>query len=96
MHSRNVSNDLLPVTKGCLDMHTSTAQKYQFEQTFADHSHTASVRAVACRNDLLASGGADEIVKLYNMRRRTEAGQLMDHQGEWRTRCFAYLFEFQL
>ncbi|XP_043229026.1 p21-activated protein kinase-interacting protein 1-like isoform X2 [Amphibalanus amphitrite] len=53
----------------------------QFEQTFADHSHTASVRAVACRGDLLASGGADEIVKLYDMRRRVESGQLMDHQG---------------
>ncbi|XP_037085435.1 p21-activated protein kinase-interacting protein 1-like isoform X2 [Pollicipes pollicipes] len=54
---------------------------HQFEQTFADHSHTASVRAVACGGDLLASGGADEIVKLYSMRRRTEMGQLMEHQG---------------
>jgi len=53
----------------------------QFEQSFADHSHTASVRSVACHGDVLASGGADEIVKLYNMRRRTEMGQLMDHQG---------------
>ena len=40
------------------------------------------MRAVACRGDLLASGGADEIVKLYDLRRRVESGQLMDHQGK--------------
>lgn len=51
-------------------------------QSFANHSHQASVRSVAAGGKYLASGGADESIILYDMVARKEAGLLMHHRGK--------------
>lgn len=51
------------------------------DQTFATHSHLASIRSVASNKHYLASAGADEVVCLYDMRYRTESGKLVHHNG---------------
>ncbi|XP_011686626.1 PREDICTED: p21-activated protein kinase-interacting protein 1-like [Wasmannia auropunctata] len=53
--------------------------EYKLEQSFATHSHLASVRSVASSKHYLASAGADEAVCLYDMRCRRESGRLMLH-----------------
>ncbi|XP_043469063.1 p21-activated protein kinase-interacting protein 1-like [Leptopilina heterotoma] len=53
--------------------------EYKLEQTFATHSHLASIRSVASNRHYLASAGADEVVCLYDMRYRTENGKLIHH-----------------
>ncbi|EEB12590.1 pak inhibitor skb15, putative [Pediculus humanus corporis] len=44
-----------------------SGKKFNFFQTFASHSHQASLRCVAANKNLMASSGADEYVYLYNM-----------------------------
>lgn len=41
--------------------------KYKFFQTFATHSHQASVRCAAANEKLMASSGADEYINIYDM-----------------------------
>ncbi|XP_046660560.1 p21-activated protein kinase-interacting protein 1-like [Homalodisca vitripennis] len=55
--------------------------KGELTQTFATHSHRASVRAVASCGKLVVSGGADETINIYNMFTRKESGMLMEHNG---------------
>ena len=62
------------------------------EQTFATHSHLASIRSVASNKHYLASGGADEAVCLYDMRYRTENGKLVHHNGNNKKYLFLDLF----
>ncbi|KAL1129391.1 hypothetical protein AAG570_013918 [Ranatra chinensis] len=56
-------------------------QEYKFVQSIAEHSHKSSVRAVTMHNHLLASGGADETIHLYDLVSRKETGVLMQHSG---------------
>lgn len=52
------------------------------EATFSDHSHTGSIRAVAINEDgFLASGSSDETIRLFNLKKNTEVGCLMQHEG---------------
>ena len=51
-------------------------------QSFADHSHQASVRSVCAGGKYLASGSADETITLYDMKNRKESGKLVQHNGE--------------
>lgn len=48
----------------------------KFEASFADHSHAGSVRSIAAADKYLISSGADETVKIFNLRNRTEHGTL--------------------
>ncbi|XP_065211924.1 p21-activated protein kinase-interacting protein 1-like [Planococcus citri] len=50
-------------------------------QSFATRSHQGSVRCVSCTSTLAASGGSDEVIQLYNMVTRKEAGTIMQHEG---------------
>lgn len=50
-------------------------------QSFASHSHTSSVRSVAHEKHLLASGGADDRIVIYNLKTRTELYTLDHHNG---------------
>lgn len=52
------------------------------EQSFATHSHLASIRSVASNKHYLASAAADDTVCLYDMRTRTENGKLCHHNGK--------------
>ena len=51
-------------------------------QIFADHSHNGSVRKVAVGGRMLASGAADEMIRVFNLKNRTEVGIIMEHQGK--------------
>ena len=54
---------------------------------FAYTPHQGSVRALAMPNQggkagqLLVSGGVDEHIRMYDLRRRAEAGELLYHKG---------------
>ncbi|XP_023703551.1 p21-activated protein kinase-interacting protein 1-like [Cryptotermes secundus] len=50
-------------------------------QSFADHSHRASIRSVCANGKFLASGSADETIHVYDMNARKESGILVHHIG---------------
>ncbi|KAJ8686857.1 hypothetical protein QAD02_022651 [Eretmocerus hayati] len=62
--------------------------KYKMEQSFATHSHLASIRSVASNKHYLASAAADDTVCLYDMRNRTENGKLVHHTDTVNSVCF--------
>ena len=47
-----------------------------FKTTFTDHAHSGSLKAVAAAGKFLITSGADENVKIFNLRNRTEHGGL--------------------
>lgn len=51
------------------------------EQSFATHSHLASIRSIARSKHYLASAAADDMICLYNMKSRMENGKLVHHTG---------------
>jgi protein MAK11 len=60
---------------------TKKKKTYQLVQTFTNHSHCASIRSVAVTSKYLASGSSDETIKLFNLKRRSEIGGLIEHSG---------------
>ena len=48
---------------------------------FAYEAHIGTVTAVAAAGKHLATGSVDELIKVYNMRRRVEVGTLGHHSG---------------
>eukprot|EP00743_Colponemidia_sp_Colp-15_P004113 GILK01004441.1.p1 GENE.GILK01004441.1~~GILK01004441.1.p1 ORF type:complete len:508 (+),score=120.75 GILK01004441.1:51-1526(+) len=48
---------------------------------FAFTPHGGCVRCLASQGSLLVSGSTDEIIRIFNSRRRQEAGTLMEHNG---------------
>ncbi|XP_022244657.1 p21-activated protein kinase-interacting protein 1-like isoform X2 [Limulus polyphemus] len=54
---------------------------YSLQTSFTNHGHTASVRSLASSTKHLASGGADETIRLFNMKTRQEVGTLIQHDG---------------
>lgn len=57
-------------------------QKCYLVQSFADHSHRASIRSVCANGKFLASGSADETIHVYDMNARKESGILVHHNGK--------------
>lgn len=51
------------------------------KNTFAIPAHTASIRSIASCPRFLASGGADESIRLFDLRRRRDIGTLSEHNG---------------
>lgn len=41
--------------------------QFNFEQSFATHTHQASIRCIASHGKYLATSGADENINIYNM-----------------------------
>ena len=65
---------------------TSAAYPYTFHLTpiFIFPAHVSCIKAVAASPEggkWLATGSADEIIKVWDLRRRKEIGGLMHHQG---------------
>lgn len=50
-------------------------------QSFSTHSHTSSIRTVASNGKLVASGGADDRICLYNLEKRQAIDDLYIHDG---------------
>lgn len=51
-------------------------KKPQLQTSIADHAHAGSVRCIAAADKFLITSGLDEIVKIFNLRNRTEHGTL--------------------
>lgn len=49
------------------------------KQAFGFTSHLGCVKALGCSGGRLASGGTDNIVRLFNMEKRVEVGDLQEH-----------------
>lgn len=57
---------------------------------FASGTHASAVRSVALRGSTLVTGGADEVVRIYDVSRRVEIGTLLHHDGTVGTLKFAH------
>ncbi|EPQ56136.1 WD40 repeat-like protein [Gloeophyllum trabeum ATCC 11539] len=60
------------------------ALKYELKPIFAFPAHVSCVKAVSISPEggkWLATGSADEIIKVWDLRRRKEIGGLMHHEG---------------
>ncbi|XP_046361632.2 p21-activated protein kinase-interacting protein 1-like isoform X1 [Haliotis rufescens] len=55
---------------------------HAFSQSFTNHSHSGCIKALALSTKgILASGGTDEMVRVFNLRKGTEIGSLVHHSG---------------
>ncbi|MPC29217.1 p21-activated protein kinase-interacting protein 1-like [Portunus trituberculatus] len=62
--------------------HSVSDGRVSLHQFFADHSHNGSVRQVAVGGKILASGAADETIRVFNLSTRTECEKtLRGHRG---------------
>ncbi|XP_053695376.1 p21-activated protein kinase-interacting protein 1-like [Sabethes cyaneus] len=59
---------------------TDPSRQY-LKEIFSTHSHTASVRAVASHGKILASGGADDRICLFDLENGTLRDELLHHNG---------------
>lgn len=50
-------------------------------QSFSTHSHTGSIRSVTSNGKMVASGGADDRICLYDLEKRLEIDDLYIHDG---------------
>jgi len=56
-------------------------QKYSFKLAFTNHAHSGSIRSLTRIGKFVASGGADEAIRLINMSTRHEHGHLQQQSG---------------
>ncbi|CAO1345046.1 unnamed protein product [Diamesa serratosioi] len=66
----------------------SSTRKFDLVQSFSTHSHTSSIRAVATNKHFLASGGADDRICVYDLKKRREIDDLFIHDGTVNTLAF--------
>lgn len=50
-------------------------------QSFTTHAHTGSVRSVAANREWVVSGGSDEVIRIFCMKKRSDVGTLMQQEG---------------
>jgi len=58
------------------------------QTSFANHAHSSTVRSVAAADKFLVTAGSDENVKIFNLRNRTEHGNLTHSDGTLRSMRF--------
>ncbi|KAG9286706.1 hypothetical protein G9A89_012256 [Geosiphon pyriformis] len=56
-------------------------QKLKLEPIFIFPAHSGCIKTVAVGGRYLASGSSDELIKLYDLKKRKEYGSLWHHQG---------------
>ncbi|KAJ9474276.1 Protein MAK11 [Pseudozyma hubeiensis] len=74
------------------DASSSTAFHVTLKPIFTFPAHISSIRTVATAGSdskWLATGGTDEIVKVWDLRKRREVGQLTGHEGTITSLTFA-------
>lgn len=62
-------------------VHEEASGDPELRTSFANHAHSASVRSIAAGDKFLITSGADENVKIFNLRNRTEHGTLTHSDG---------------
>lgn len=58
-----------------------TTAPLRLERSIAEHAHSASIRCMASHEHLVATGSADHIIKVLDLRQRQEIGLLMEHES---------------
>ncbi|PKK73932.1 WD40 repeat-like protein [Rhizophagus irregularis] len=53
----------------------------KLDPIFVFSAHTGCIKTVSVGGKFLASGSTDEVIKLYNLRKRKELGSLLQHEG---------------
>ncbi|XP_030625043.1 p21-activated protein kinase-interacting protein 1-like [Chanos chanos] len=56
-------------------------KEWTLTPVFTHHAHTASLSSVASSERFIATGSKDETIQLYDMKKRTEHGSLLHHDG---------------
>ncbi|XP_024921851.1 p21-activated protein kinase-interacting protein 1-like [Cynoglossus semilaevis] len=56
-------------------------KEWTSKANFTHHAHTASISAVATSERFVVTGSKDETIQLYDMKKRTEHGSLLHHDG---------------
>ncbi|CCG85144.1 Shk1 kinase-binding protein 15 [Taphrina deformans PYCC 5710] len=59
----------------------SSPLRAQFNPVYMFEAHTAQIKACAIGGRYLASGGVDEVLKLYDLKKRKDLGSLLSHDG---------------
>lgn len=75
---------LLYGLEGSVTLDADSKLKYELKPTFIFPAHVSCIKAVAASpqgGKWLATGSADEIIKVWDLRRRKEIGGLMHHEG---------------
>ncbi|XP_019399027.1 PREDICTED: p21-activated protein kinase-interacting protein 1 [Crocodylus porosus] len=57
------------------------AENWTAVPDFTHHAHTASLSAVAVNNRYVVTGSRDETIQIYDMKKKTEYGALLQHNG---------------
>jgi len=65
-------------------------EKQTIKTVFAIPAHTASIRCMAGSSKYLATGGADEQVRLFDLSKRKDVGSLSQHQGTVKALVFVF------
>ena len=50
-------------------------------QAFASPAHLASVRCVCAKEDIAASGGSDDVIRIFDLNSKRDLGVLTGHEG---------------
>jgi protein MAK11 len=64
---------------------TKDGYKFELQPIFVFPAHVSCIKAVAASPNggkWLATGSADEVIKVWDLRRKKEIGGLMHHEGE--------------
>lgn len=75
---------LLYGLEGSVTLDSESKLKFDLNPTFIFPAHVSCIKAVAASphgGKWLATGSADEIIKVWDLRRRKEIGGLMHHEG---------------
>jgi len=78
---------------GTITFNQDLGLQFELKPTFIFPAHVSCIKAVAASphgGKWLATGSADEIIKVWDLRRRKEIGGLMHHEGEYPP-CFCFL-----
>ena len=70
--------------EGTVQKDSQSSYSIRLEPRFIFPAHVSSIRCVACAGQgskWLATGGMDELIKLWDLRRRKEMGALTGHEG---------------
>lgn len=65
-----------------------TTGNRSLQTSFANHAHSSTVRSIAAADKFLVTAGSDENVKIFNLRNRTEHGNLTHSDGTLKTMRF--------
>ena len=79
-----------------LESGSTVAQLRASQPIFAEVAHDGCVRAVACGGPYLATGGSDNTISVYNLRKRRNHGKLLQQEGGAALYCLAFYSDSHL